>query len=568
MAESQNNPQKSKKHKVIHWNPELDDANQNKPAGITAYLGGAIGALIVVLFCVGAYFLFFYEEPVQPIAQQTAEQAAADNTRRAFESVSRAQGIKDITTRKLDAARQMPTTGNEVLTRMLINIEKEMADADDFMRRSSYAKAIDQYRRVDALIEEFTTEVENKQTARQLYDNFLVRSGELEIGKQLNEEAFSSAFDNASEGKAFLDTGSFTAALQRLQQATDDLDAVENSINEFIRSNAALGHRFISQGKSEEATEAFMRVLEVDPENEEALKQLERARISDRVYAALQAANASEEEGRLEEALASFEKAFSIDKGSAKAQSGVSRVKRKIAERDFTAYYQAAQTAIANARYEEAIDNYQAALGIFPNRSDIENAIEKARSEKRQNDIVTRITRAYNYEREYQWENARDLYQELVNMEPDLQEAKDGLLRTGRMIRSILRYKRLIEVAKTEAQRSEFQQAIRTFDEAMKSKPTYLALTEEGERLRNFLQLQSQPVPVQFISDGSTWVSVQGPTMRKPEKFDDMQISLLPGKYFVIGRKKGHQDVRFGLQIRGGVPQEPLTVICDTKTNF
>ncbi len=569
MADLQDPSQQApKKHKVIHWNPEEDDQNSNAKPGVSAYLGGAIAMLVVLGIGVISYFLFFYTPPTAD-AEALAEGAAAEvDPRRAFESVSRAQGVQDSVDRKLDSARQMPITGNEVLRQKLINIEKEKIEADDLMDKNRFARAIAQYNNVDALIEDFTTEVENKQNARGLYDDFLVRSGELEIGKHLNEESFESAFGSASEGKNFLDSGSFTLALQRMEEASASLDAVENAIQDYIRGNASQGNRFIAQGKSEEAIQAFTKVLELDPANEEALKQLERSRVADKVFAALQSAKTSEEADQFETALTYFQKAASIDTGSAKAQSGVSRVRRKISERDFTIAYSAAQFAITESRFEDAIVNYQAALEIFPDRTDLEAAIERAAAEKRQNDIVTRITQAYEFERVFDWESARNLYQELVQMEPELQEAKDGLLRTGRMIRSILRYETLIEVAKTEAQRTEFQLSIRTFDEAMKSKPEYLALTDEGERLRKFLQLQSQPVTVTLISDGSTWVSVQGPSMRKPEKFDTTNVNLLPGKYFVIGRKKGYQDVRFGIQIRGGMSQDPITVSATVKNDY
>ncbi|MDQ8182086.1 hypothetical protein [Pelagicoccus sp. SDUM812005] len=570
MADLQDPSQQTpKKHKVIHWNPEEDDLGSNAKPAVKAYLGGAIVALVIVGIGVISYFLFYYTPPSSNAEAIAAAGAAAEaDPRRAFESVSRAQGVKDSVDRKLEAARQMPITGNEVLRQKLINIEKEKIEADDLMSKNRFARAIAQYNSVDALIENFTQEVENKQKARGLYDDFLVRSGELENAKHLNEESFEAAFGLASEGKKFLDSGSFTLALQRMEEASNSLNAVQKAKQDYIRSNAAEGNRFIAQGKSEEAIAAFTKVLELDPANEEALKQLERSRVADKVFAALQSAKENEDALQYETALKFYRQAASIDAGSAKAQSGVSRVNRKIAERDFAAAYTAAQTAIAESRFQDAIVNYQAALKIFPERTDIEAAIEKAAAEKRQNDIVTRITQAYEYERVYDWESARNLYQELVQMEPDLKEAKDGLLRTGRMIRSILRYETLIEVAKGEAQRTEFQLAIRTFDEAMKSKPEYLPLTEEGERLRKFLQLQSQPVRVTLISDGSTWVSVQGPTMRKPEKFDSTTVDLLPGKYFIIGRKKGYQDVRFGIQIRGGMAQDPITVSANVKNDY
>lgn len=567
MADLKDPSQPPRKHKVIHWNPEEEEGQLNKAPAFKAYLGGAVAALFMVLVIGAGYFLFLYEEPNDTVINAASNNLLADPNQ-AFKSGALADGVKNRVERSLEAIQQMPTAGNDVLTQMLINIEKENLEAEKFMDRRAYARAIDQYNVVDSMIKEFTSEVENKQRAQNLYDSFLVKSEELEFGKHLNQEKYDEAFQSASEGSAFLETGSFTPALQRLEEASAQLDEVQVSIKEFIRSNAAKGHRFIAQGKGEEAIAAFEAILEIDPDNEDAIKMKDRAAVANRVFGLLQEASQKEKGEDLEGALALFQEAFSIDSQSAKAQSGIARVRSKIEERDFNYYYGVATSAESDGRYETAIENYELALKIFPKRTDIETAIEKAIAEKHQNDIVSRITRAYDYERQFAWEEARDLYKELVNMEPDLQEAKDGLLRAGRMIRSILRYEKLLEVAKSEAKRAEFQLAIRTFDKAMQSKPAYLELTPEGERLREFLRLQSQPVPVVFISDEATWVSVQGPSQRKPEKVREATYNLMPGEYFVIGRKKGYRDVRMKLSIRAGRSQPPVTVICDRKNDF
>jgi len=557
----------SKKHKVIHWNPELEDSSANAKPAVKAYMGGAIAMLLILAIGTISYFLFIYQPPEAAPANAEGVAETVEDPRRAFESISRAQAVQDTVERKLEAARQMPIAGNEVLRQKLIAIEKEKIDADDLMGRSRFARAIAEYNAVDTLIEDFTGEVENKQRAQRLYDSFIVRSSELEKGKHLNEESFEAAFGAASQGKNFLDTGSFSLAAQRLEESSDLLDEVDGSIRNYVRQNAAQGNRFIAQGKSQDAVAAYTRVLEIEPENEEALRQLERARVADRAFRALQLAAQNEQANDLEVAFTQFQEALSIDPASAKAQSGISRLRRKIEERDFSTAIATAELAISDSRYEDAIDAYREALTVFPDRLDIEEAIRRAVADKRQNDIVTRITLAYNHERDYQWEEARDLYLELLKLEPELSEAKDGLLRTGRVIRSILRYETLIEVAKTEARRSDFQLAIRTFDEAMQAKPEYLALSNDSERLRSFLQLQSQPVVVTLVSDDSTSVTVQGPTRLTPKKFDSLELSLLPGKYFIIGRKKGFRDVRVPLQVRAGMSIDPISVIAKQRNN-
>ena len=116
-----------------------------------------------------------------------------------------------------------------------------------------------------------------------------------------------------------------------------------------------------------------------------------------------------------------------------------------------------------------------------------------------------------------------------------------------------------------DAKRLKYLQARQSWDQAMQSKPAYMELSDEAKRLQQHLITQSRPVPVLFISDMSTWVSIQGPTAKKPTKLKESQINLLPGDYRVIGRKKGYEDITYRLQIRGGIAQTPLTVICNQK---
>jgi hypothetical protein len=111
----------------------------------------------------------------------------------------------------------------------------------------------------------------------------------------------------------------------------------------------------------------------------------------------------------------------------------------------------------------------------------------------------------------------------------------------------------------------QYQLARQSWDQAMQSKPEYVELSDEAKRLQQHLITQSRPVEVLFISDMSTWVSIQGPTAKKPSKLKESKINLLPGDYRVIGRKKNYEDITYRLQIRGGIAQSPITVICNQK---
>lgn len=569
MPDMEENHQNPRKHRVIHWNPEDEDAAERARSSKRKLIALGVSAAVVVILLVSVIAL--WENPDEDAKALTDRLGLTDETvpevpfQQAFASRSKADLELETSNNGLEKIRQM-RVNHPVLTTKLVAVEREFLQGEDLMRRKAFDRAFETFKGVNVQIEDFSNLVEAKLATQEMYDNFLTRVDELKPSKHLNQEAYDDAFDAASAGKQFLTEGSFTASKTKLTEATDKLQALADSISNYIRENAALGHRYIAQGQGAKAIEAFTNLLSIDPQNENAILQIERAKTADDVFNLVKKGEVQERSEAFEEALVAYQQAFQKDQKSAKAQNGVSRVRRKIENRDFSKYLTIAQNAEQSYRFDEAIENFQLALAIFPDRKELADSIVKARTDKRQSDITTLVTRAYALESENRdWEGARVIYQQLNDMEPNLQAAKDGLLRTGKVIRSILRYEKYLEIAAIEAKRLQYQLARQSWDQAMRSKPDYLELTDEAKRLQQHLITQSRPVQVLFISDMATWVSVQGPTAKKPTKLKESTMNLLPGDYRIIGRKKGYEDIQYRLQVRGGVAQSPLTVICDEK---
>ena len=569
MPDMEENHQNPRKHRVIHWNPEDEDAAERARSSKRKLIAVGVSAAVFVVLLVSVIAL--WENPDEDAKALTDRLGLTDETvpevpfQQAFASRSKADLELETSNSGLEKIRQM-RVNHPVLTTKLVAVEREFLQGEDLMKRKAFDRAFETFKGVNVQIEDFSNLVEAKLATQEMYDNFLTRVDELKPSKHLNQEAYDDAFDAASAGKQFLTEGSFTASKTKLTEATDKLQALADSISNYIRENAALGHRYIAQGQGAKAIEAFTNLLSIDPQNENAILQIERAKTADDVFNLVKKGEVQERSEAFEEALVAYQQAFRKDQKSAKAQNGVSRVRRKIENRDFSKYLTIAQNAEQSYRFDEAIENFQLALAIFPDRKELADSIVRARKDKRQSDITTLVTRAYALESENRdWEGARVIYQQLIDMEPSLQEAKDGLLRTGKVIRSILRYEKYLEIAAIEAKRLQYQLARQSWDQAMRSKPDYLELTDEAKRLQQHLITQSRPVQVLFISDMATWVSVQGPTAKKPTKLKESTMNLLPGDYRIIGRKKGYEDIQYRLQVRGGVAQSPLKVICDEK---
>ena len=74
-------------------------------------------------------------------------------------------------------------------------------------------------------------------------------------------------------------------------------------------------------------------------------------------------------------------------------------------------------------------------------------------------------------------------------------------------------------------------------------------------------QVEAQAmVPVTITSDTETWVSIEN--VFAPAKFASKKVTLPPGDYEVVGRRKGFRDVRHVLQIRPGTRPTELRIVC------
>jgi tetratricopeptide (TPR) repeat protein len=556
----------AKKQRVLSWKPEEqpDAGGQARklPRWVTVLAGVGVALLLVVVFVGGlvVYRLDKMRREAALVAQ--AEVVPGDNLRSAFVSRSRAEFAREAAMSGIQNVRKVPTDHPAVLRR-LIAIERVMLTADKAFGDANYGIAVQQYETVAADTKQFAAALEDMRKAREGYDRFLVDFARMERLRPLAPEKFDAALTSAGAAQTFLTEGSFSVAREKIEEAARTLASVETSVAAELEKALSAGRAALAQGDGQAATAAFQRALELQTDNEVALQGLERAGTIEQVFAFLREADTLEKAARFEDAQAIFEKAFKLDGKSATAQAGIARMKTSIRERDFKAALDRAVAAREDARWNDAIVAYEEAIKLHPDDKDLKEQLATVRVEQREAYIQDSLAAAYDFERQYDWNNARRVYLDLLKFEPEQTDAVEGLGRTGKVLRALLKFERLVDDARSQAQRANFQAAIGAFNEALANKPSYLALTPEQDELRVMLERQSRPVQVAFVSDNKTYVTIQG--LRLLGRFDQTSIALLPGNYEVIGRRRGYQDVREFVRVRGDDPMQPITIIANTR---
>ncbi len=567
MAE-QNDSNMAKKRRVIHWNPDAD--REPAKSAWTAKrialwtVGGFFGLLFAAGIVIRAAKLVLGPDIFKPQAELVAGQESAADANSGYISETKAQFAHETSGKQLVALRRLPTDHPRQLSALIL-LEKNFQDAEALLRGREFSRAFAAFQSLDRDIDAFVKNVKARQEAQQADGAIQVKMKDLEVARSLAPGALDAAMSNAAEAHRLLSDGNFAEAKEVFDRGFGELKKASDALARHVQENLVKGQQALAKGQRDAAKDAFNAALEKSPGNEDAMRGLKRAENIDRVFALLLQGDELEKKAQYAQAAESYGKAFTLDSMSAIAQQGQARAMRLEKETKFEAAFSAAQAAFKRREWEKAIAECQNALRVDAKRSDVSAMLKSARENAHADAVKKSLAKGYAYENEHQWKEARDAYNQTLQLEPDQPDAKEGYIRAGTMIRTLLQYERYIADAEQFAAKAEFQAGIRVFNQAMSVKPAYLVNNDKVQQLHEMLMAQNKPVEVTFKSDGKTWFSIEN--YRLPSQFETNTIKMLPGDYAVIGRRKGYQDVHILLQVRNGTPLQPVTVVCNYQSN-
>ncbi len=549
------------KHQIIDWNPNASQGQ--RPAGNSGrnkiFMAVAAVSVLIAGAAVGlSWRAMQQQESNAPVISEEQRQEFV------YKSRGRAELAYETASQAIGAARNLPIK-HEGLLQEIALIEKGFLLAESQLKNGDYAAAGAALEVTIASTQEFTETVEMQQNANKRYDDLYARLRAVERYKEFSIESYDTAYSSIGEGRHLLESGSFRAAWQAFDEASEMLDGFESRKEEFVKESLRAGQRALKIGDREAAELAFQSALEYDSANEAGLRGLDRTENAAEVFELLTTAKIAEKNAEYDRAIADFDRAFELDQYSTVAQQGAARARSDQEEAQFNAFVAEATAAAEDEDWTTVIASYEKALEVYPKRDDIEDALDEAHTEYHDAQVHDTLAKAYDLERDYEWDQARFAYEDLLDLEPDYEDAIEGLIRVGRTVRALLEYEKLLELSEQHLLASDYQASIRTFNQAMQTKPSYLEITPEATEMRRLLEVNSKPVDITFVSDTKTWVSITN--FRMLGKVKQEMVSLPPGDYEVIGRRKNYQDVMLLLKVRPQMSTNLVSVICQNRAD-
>jgi len=352
----------------------------------------------------------------------------------------------------------------------------------------------------------------------------------------------------------------FPGAKRQYQEALELTEQLQKRADQLLSDSLSRGQEALQAAEDEAAIEAFDLALTLDPDNAQAKEGRRRAENLEQVTAKLNAAEAAEAMGKLEEAKTHYQQALELDEKSQKAQSGLARVEKALLDRAFSGKMSEGMSALRREQYQEAQSASQAALKLREGASEAREGLEQARLGQQKQRIEKLRGQAEEAENNEQWAEARDHYADILAIDGSLAFAQKAHERTRKRARLATRLQAHIDQPSrltADSVRADAREALARA-EAIANPGS--KLQSQIKQLRQSLEEATQPVEVTLESDGKTQVIVYPMNeIGQLGQFTTKSLTLTPGHYTAIGRRPGYREVRVSFEVTSeGISDTPV----------
>jgi hypothetical protein len=361
-------------------------------------------------------------------------------------------------------------------------------------------------------------------------------------------------------GDEALGRADHAVAAEQYETGLGLLEALEARVPQVLSRALQDGAAALEAGHAKAAARAFETALAVDPENAAARAGRRRAGVLDELRALLARAAEQERAGALGDALATYRKAVALDPDAAAPRAAAARIEAGFRSDAHSRALARALEAIERGAWADARRELGEAEAARPGDAQVAAALLRVEEGERRDAIARHRERAAALEAEERWAAAQGEYEAVLALDPTIRFAQEGRARSAdrdRISEALIRH--LASPERLSAP-PVLGDADALLDEAARLPapgPTHRAAVAA---LRELVAEYSTPVEVWLESDEQTDVTVY--QVGRLGAFRRRSITLRPGRYTVVGSRRGYRDVRLELVV--AVPETPpLVVRCE-----
>jgi eukaryotic-like serine/threonine-protein kinase len=375
--------------------------------------------------------------------------------------------------------------------------------------------------------------------------------------------AFAAARGRGDIAEREFQAGQFEAAEANFAGAAQALAALAGSAAAAASEEVRRGQSALAAGQVAVARAAFERALVIEPDTAAAKPGLEKVEAVEASLRQMAIAARAEASGDLASAELAYAQAVQLAPDFAPAREAQRELAASRAGTQFSQWLSAGHAALRAGRREEAEMLFRRAAALQPDNPAARDALAGLAVERAAGERSARLREAAALEAGERWGEAVTEYRRLLDEDPSLAAAQQGLARAearasldARLADYVARSSRLTAQAVNDAAQRALREA-RAVDEPG---PRLQAQVRELDAL---LSQVREPVTVALSSDNSTEVSIL--RYGALGSFVSRELALPPGRYTVVGRRDGYRDVRHELQLAPGQKFVEVQVRCTER---
>ena len=355
----------------------------------------------------------------------------------------------------------------------------------------------------------------------------------------------------------------YATALRQYREAIKMLDPFFDRIERVFRETLTQAREAFARGDHIEAVRLYDLAAAITPGNAEAENGLARARNLEAVMSLTDQGLQFESDLELDAARLSFEKALQLDAAWEPATAGLERVRIAIREMTFNQRMTEGFDALAAGHFDSARAAFNAAKDIDPQSREAADGLLQVDQEVRLQTIARLERDVQRREENEEWEAAVTSYQSLLEIDGDLQFAKEGLARAKQRVSLHKSLDEYIDDPDSLSGDVTMQNATRLLLDISRMSPMGPRLADQKEQLSRLLKRAATPLSVQLVSDNATDVSIY--KVGRFGTFSIQELNLRPGVYVAVGNRPGYRDVRLEFRVAPEIEMKPIVIQCEER---
>jgi len=379
-------------------------------------------------------------------------------------------------------------------------------------------------------------------------------------------EEFEAAAEHMGEGEQAYREQRYDDAGEAYNVALSAMQDLEARTPEVVATAIEEGFLHIESRDSGAAEKSFRFALAIEPENERAQLGLARASTLDQVLALVNEAAGYEDLGDTDEALKRYGEALALDGDAPGASSAVARITQQKLDTLFSRAMSDGLAAYAEQENSRAKTAFERALKLRPGAREAVEALAQVENRILADRISAHLRKAAASERGEKWATAATEYRRAAKLDAELDGATasaahaDKRAKLDNQIESILAKPGRLNDDRVAASAEAVLKRARSQGNAGPR------LSSQISRLDQTIRQARTPIAVNLVSDNLTEVTLY--KVGALGRFEQRAVSILPGRYVVVGKRDGFRDVRVEFNVSATDPDSMITVRCEQKLAF